>query len=399
MPYDFDRIIDRRGTSSLKWEVSENELPMWVADMDFETAPAVREALRKTVDHGIFGYAILPDEWYSSIMRWWKERHGLIIEKEWLIFSTGVIPSISTCVRKLTSPAENVLVQTPVYNMFFNSIVNNGRNVLENPLIYDRETTSYRIDWEDLEEKLANPQTSMMILCNPHNPIGKIWDRETLARIGELCAAHRVTVISDEIHCDLTEPGCDYIPFASVSETCRDNSITCIAPTKAFNIAGLHSSAVIVPEKFLRHKVWRALNTDEAAEPNAFAAAASIAAFTEGGNWLDALRAYISGNRKLVGEFIAREIPQIRLIPSEATYLLWIDCTDVAGDEIDIASFIRKETGLFLSKGSAYGANGKGFLRMNIACPRSVVEDGLKRLKAGIEAYITVINRRGIRQI
>ncbi|MCD8217593.1 MAG: aminotransferase class I/II-fold pyridoxal phosphate-dependent enzyme, partial [Clostridiales bacterium] len=249
MSYDFDRIIDRRGTSSLKWEVSGNELPMWVADMDFETAPAVREALRKAVDHGIFGYTILPEEWYSSIMRWWEERHGLTMEKDWLIFSTGVIPSISTCVRKLTSPGENVLVQTPVYNMFFNSIVNNGRNVLENPLIYDRETTSYRIDWEDLGKKLANPQTSMMILCNPHNPIGKIWDRETLARIGELCAAHHVTVISDEIHCDLTEPGCDYIPFASVSETCRDNSITCIAPTKAFNIACLHSSAVIVPEK------------------------------------------------------------------------------------------------------------------------------------------------------
>ncbi|MCD8217836.1 MAG: aminotransferase class I/II-fold pyridoxal phosphate-dependent enzyme, partial [Clostridiales bacterium] len=185
----------------------------------------------------------------------------------------------------------------------------------------------------------------------------------------------------------------------SVSETCRDNSITCISPTKAFNIAGLHSSAVIVPEKFLRHKVWRALNTDEVAEPNAFAAAASIAAFTEGGNWLDALRAYISGNRKLVGEFIAQEIPQIRLIPSEATYLLWIDCTDLAGDRVDLAAFIRKETGLFLSKGSAYGVNSEGFLRMNIACPRSVVEDGLKRLKAGIKAYTTVINQRDIRQI
>jgi len=392
MPYDFDKITDRRGTSSLKWKVRENELPMWVADMDFETAPAIREALRKTVEHGIFGYAVLPEEWYSSIMRWWKERHGLSVEKDWLIFSTGVIPSISTCVRKLTSPGENILVQTPVYNMFFNCIVNNGRNVLENRLIYDRETVSYRIDWEDLEEKLANPQTSMMILCNPHNPVGKIWDRGTLARIGELCATHHVIVISDEIHCDLTEPGCDYVPFASVSETCRDNSVTCIAPTKAFNIAGLHSSAVIVPDKFLRHKVWRALNTDEVAEPNSFAAAASIAAFTEGGDWLDALRAYISGNRKLVGEFITREIPQIRLIPSEATYLLWIDCTDVSKEGIDIAAFIRKETGLFLSKGSAYGKNGEGFLRMNIACPRSIAEDGLRRLKAGIEAYISAVN-------
>ncbi|MCD8324392.1 MAG: pyridoxal phosphate-dependent aminotransferase [Clostridiales bacterium] len=387
MTYDFDTVINRRGTSSLKWKVAENELPMWVADMDFQTAPPIRAAIQEQLDHGIFGYALLPEEWYTSIIRWWDTRHALSIERDWLIFCTGVIPAISTSVRKLTSPGENVLIQTPVYNMFFNCIVNNGRNVLENPLIYDRETASYRIDWEDLENKLANPQTSMMILCNPHNPIGKIWDRDTLARIGELCARHHVIVISDEIHCDLTEPGRGYIPFASVSETCRDNSITCIAPTKAFNIAGLHSAAVIVPDKFLRHKVWRALNTDEVAEPNSFASAVSIAAFTEGGEWLDVLRAYISENRKRVGEYIENEIPSIRLVPSEATYLLWLDCTDVWKKKENLAAFIRKETGLYLSNGAAYGKTGEGFLRMNIACPRSTLEDGLQRLKAGIAAY------------
>ncbi len=386
MTCDFDKIIDRRGTDSLKWDISDNELPMGVADMDFQTAPAIRDAIREKLNHGVFGYALLPEEWYSSIIHWWDTRHGFSIQKDWLIFCTGVIPAISTSVRRLTSPGENVLVQTPVYNMFFNSIVNNGRNITENRLVYDKETASYRIDWEDLERKLANPQTSMMILCNPHNPIGKIWDADTLARIGELCAKHHVIVLSDEIHCDITEPGCEYVPFASVSETCRDNSITCIAPTKAFNIAGLQSAAVVIPNGHLRHRIWRGLNNDEVAEPNSFAAAASIAAFTEGGEWLDALRAYISGNRKLVGEFITENIPQIRLIPSEATYLLWLDCTDVAPKDRKLASFIRKETGLYLSDGSAYGEPGKGFLRMNVACPRARVEDGLQRLKAGIEA-------------
>ncbi len=388
MSYDFDTIINRRNTSAIKWMVGENELPMWVADMDFQAPPPIRQAIQRELDHGIFGYTEVPEEWYTSISDWWNRRHHFPIEKDWLIFSTGVIPILSTCVRKLTTPGENVLIQTPVYNMFFNSIVNNGRNVLESPLCYDAATASYAIDWIDLEAKLANPQTSLMILCNPHNPIGKIWDRETLTRIGELAARHHVLVISDEIHCDLTEPGCDYIPFASVSDTCKNNSITCIAPTKTFNLAGLQSAACVVPERFLRHKVWRGLNTDEVAEPNAFAAAISIAAFTECEDWLNALREYLSANRKLVADFVAREIPQIKLIPSEATYLLWLDCTGLPDGGVTAAKVIRQQTGLFLCDGAIYGKAGTGFLRMNIACPRSLVEDGLQRLKDGITAYI-----------
>ncbi|MCD8109527.1 MAG: pyridoxal phosphate-dependent aminotransferase [Clostridiales bacterium] len=386
MQYDFDTIINRRNTTAWKWKVGENELPMWVADMDFRTAPEIRDALRKQVDHGIFGYSYIPEEWYTSIMNWWSSRHELTVEKDWLIFCTGVIPAISSAVRKLTTPGENVLIQTPVYNVFFNCIRNNGRNVLENRLIYDRNTASYRIDWDDLEKQLANPQTSMMILCNPHNPIGKIWDRQTLARIGDLCLRHHVIIISDEIHCDITEPGIDYIPFCSVSEACRDNSISCISPTKTFNLAGLHSAAVMIPNEFLRHKIWRALNTDEVAEPNSFATAASIAAFTQGITWLDELRAYISGNRRLVSEFIATNLPQIQMIPSEATYLLWLDCTGLPKTGDRLASFIRKKTGLYLADGSAYGETGEGFLRMNIACPHVLVEDGLQRLRTGIEA-------------
>ncbi len=391
MKYDFDTVINRRGTDSVKWNVGGNELPMWVADMDFQAAPEILAAMQRVLNHGIFGYTDIPDQWYTTIMDWWQTRHGLKIDRDWLVFCTGVIPAISSTVRKFTSPGENVLIQTPVYNMFFNSIVNNGRNILENPLLYDEETASYRIDWDDLEQKLANPQTTLMLLCNPHNPIGKIWERETLIRIGELCAAYHVIVLSDEIHCDLTEPGRDYIPFASLSETCRMNSITCISPTKAFNLAGVQSAAVIVPDPFLRHRIWRALNTDEVAEANSFSAAISIAAFSEGGLWLDELNIYLAASRALVDAYIKTEIPQIQMVPSEATYLLWLDCQKVSEGRENIAKFIRRETGLFLSDGAIYGKSGQGFLRMNIACPRCVVEDGLKRLNTGVTAYSSIV--------
>lgn len=386
MTYDFDRITDRRNTDSLKWDVAANELPMWVADMDFETAPAIKEAIEARAAHGIYGYTILPDAWYDAYIGWWQNRHGFTMERDWLIFCTGVVPAISSIVRKLTTPAEKVLVMTPVYNIFFNSIRNNGREILECPLHFDGQ--SYSVDLTELEQKLADPQTTLMLLCNPHNPIGKIWDRETLAAIGTLCRRHHVTVVADEIHCDLTTPGCDYVPFASVSEDCRTNSITCLAPTKAFNIAGLQTAAVSVPDPTLRHKVWRGLNTDEVAEPNAFAVTAAIAAFTKGAPWLSELRAYIAENRKVTTAFVEKEIPQIHVVGGDATYLLWLCCNSLRTDSETLAAFIRRETGLYLSAGGAYGGDGDTFLRMNIACPRSTLEDGLERLKKGIEAFI-----------
>lgn len=381
MHYDFDKLIDRRNTNSLKWEVAEHELPMWVADMDFEAAPEIRAAIQARAAHGVFGYSVIPEEWAQAYRDWWKMRHDFSMEKDWLIFCTGVIPAISSMVRKLTTPAEKILLLTPVYNIFFNSILNNGRQVLESRLRY--ENGEYRIDFEDLEQKLADPQTSMLIFCNPHNPIGKIWNRETLERIGELCWKHHVIAVSDEIHCDLTDPGCSYVPFASVSEHCRANSVTCIAPTKAFNLAGIQTAAVAVPNPVLRHKVWRGLNTDEVAEPNAFAVDAAIAAFTKGADWLDALQAYIRDNRLLATEYIKEEIPQIELVPSQATYLLWLNCSKV-GSAAEVAALIRKKTGLYLSAGNQYGGDGEAFLRMNIACPRSVLEEGLRRLKEGV---------------
>ena len=385
MPYNFDEPVNRRNTHSLKWDVKEQELPMWVADMDFQTAPEIQEAIRERAAHGVFGYSIVPEEWYQAYMGWWERRHHFSMEKEWLVFCTGVVPAISSMVRKLTTAGENVLVQTPVYNIFFNSIVNNGRNIAESPLRYDGNT--YRMDFEDLERKLSDPQTTLMILCNPHNPVGRIWSREELEQVGELCRKYHVTVISDEIHCDLTSPGQEYIPFASVSENCKNTSITCMAPTKAFNLAGLQTAAVAVPNPNLRHKVWRGLNTDEVAEPNSFAVEAAVAAFTKGEAWLDALRDYIQENKNFVENFLKKEDLHIRLVPSQATYLLWLDCREMHGSAGEFTQYLREHTGLYLSEGKQYGENGSSFIRMNIACSRSRLEDGLKRLAEGVRGY------------
>ena len=383
--YDFDKLTNRRGVGSLKWDVLERELPMWVADMDFETAPEITEAIKERAAHAIFGYSIVTDEWYEAYSSWWKRRHGFEAEKDWLIFCTGVVPAISSTVRKLTTVGENVLVQTPVYNIFFNSIRNNGRNILESPLVYDGER--YTIDFADLEEKLADPQTTLMLLCNPHNPVGKIWDKDTLSRIGELCAKHHVLVLSDEIHCDLTDPGCSYIPFASVSVACRDNSITCMAPTKAFNLAGLQTAAVMVPNPVIRHKLNRGLNTDEVAEPNAFAVGAAVAAFEKGESWLEELRRYLYDNKQLVREYVKDNLPVIKVVPSDATYLLWLDCSRITDDTEKLCSFIRQDSGLYLTEGGEYGSCGRHFIRMNTACPRERLKDGLDRLKKSVEAY------------
>lgn len=384
--YDFDTVIDRRNSNSLKWDVAENELPMWIADMDFPTAPPILAALHKKISVGALGYGIVPDEWYDAYINWWQRRHEFSIKKEWLVFTTGVVPAISSIVRKLTTPAEKVLIQTPVYNCFFNCIVNAGRYVKESPLKY--QNGEYDMDFERLEEDLSDPQVSLMILCNPHNPVGKIWDNEHLIKVGELCHKYGVTVISDGIHCDLTDPGKVYTPFASASDICCDISISCIAPTKTFNIAGVHSAAVMIPNKFLRHKVWRGVNSDDIAEPNIIAVEAAIAAFNEGETWLDELRCYIYENKQLVKEFLKAKLPEIHVVPSDCTYLMWLDCSKVTDDSVEMTEFIRKETGLYVSEGAEYGETGRKFIRFNVACPKSILTDGLTRLEKGIKAYV-----------
>ena len=337
MKYDFDKLTDRFNQNSLKWDVQKNELPMWVADMDFEVAPEIVNALQERLDKKVFGYNIIPNEWNKAYVNHWKNKHGYEMKEDELLFSTGVVPTISSLVRKLTTPGENVLIQTPVYNIFFNSIVNNGRNVLEGPLIY--KDGKYEINYTDLEEKLSLGQTTMMILCNPHNPIGKIWSKDELAKIGNLCHKYNVIVLSDEIHCDITDPDKNYIPFQSVNEECRDISVMAMAPTKCFNIAGLQTSAICVP-------------------------------------------------KQIVSKYLKDNIKEVYLVPSEATYLLWIDCSKITENTLDLCDYIRKETGLYVSDGVQYGKTGANFIRLNIACPKERLLDGLNRFKIGIEKYI-----------
>lgn len=383
--YNFDEMIDRRKTDSLKWDIPEGQLPMWVADMDFKTAPEIMDAIKEKADEGAFGYTIVPDRWYDAYKKWWKERHDFTIESEWLMFCTGVIPALSSIVRKMTTVGEKILVQTPVYNIFFNSIVNNGRYIVENSLLNDEN--GYHINFEELERKLSDTQTTMMILCNPHNPVGRIWSKEELERIGELCYKYGVIVVSDEIHCDITTPGKGYIPFASVSNKCRDISISCVAPTKAFNMAGLQTSAIIVPNERMRAKVNRGINTDEVAEPNYFAIQAAVVAFTKGGEWLDELRTYIYENKMTVKKYIDENLKDVKTEVTDATYLMWIDCRNITDDSKRLAAFIRKNTGLYVSAGGQYGKAGEGYIRMNVACCREVLNDGLERFKNGINMY------------
>ncbi len=385
MKYNFDEVVSRKNTHSMKWDIKDDQLPMWVADMDFKCAPAIQKAFNERMANGVFGYTLIEDEWYDAYISWWQRRHHFTIEKDWLMFCTGVVPAISSMVRKLTTPNENVVIQTPVYNIFFNSIINNGARVLESPLKYDG--SHYEMDFDDLKQKFALPQTTLMILCNPHNPVGKIWSKEELSKVGALAKKYHVTVISDEIHCDLCDPGYEYVPFASVDEVCKQVSITCIAPTKAFNIAGIQTAAIFSANEYLCYRVNRAINTDEVAEPNVLAAIAPVAAFNYGEDWLDELRSYLFENKKYVREFIKKELPQLKVLDSTATYLLWIDCSQVTDDATALKDYLSNSVGLVLSEGEEYGLCGKAFLRLNTATCRSRIEDGMQRLKKGLGQF------------
>ena len=384
--FDFNYNPERRGTNSTKWNVAENELPMWIADMDFETAPAVKAAIERRAGHGIYGYTDVPEEWYNAIIGWWKRRFDFTIEKDWLQFCTGIVPAISCIVKRVTNLGDKVAVLTPAYNIFYNSIENAGRTVAECHLVY--KAGKYSIDFAALEEVLSHPLTTMLIFCNPHNPTGNIWTKEEIARVGELCKKHGVVVVSDEIHCNFVEKGYRYTPFASVSEECKNNSITCISASKTFNIAGLQSAAVVVPNKSLREKVVRGLNSDEVAEPNCFAIDSVVAAFNEGEQWLDELNKYLFENRRCVSEYLKKYLPAAHPVQANSTYVVWIDCGEFCDDTDKLCEFIRKETGLILCAGSQYRGYSKTFVRLNTACNREKLTDGLSRFVKGVKEYI-----------
>ena len=380
--YNFDKLTDRRRTDSIKWDVKDNELPMWVADMDFPVAPEIQEAFLERLRQPVFGYGRPGDEWYDAYIGWWKTCHDLDMGREELVFCSGVVPAISSLIRHLTAPGDKIALLTPNYNHFYNCINDNERIALEVEMVFDG--SSYSIDFDKLEAALSEPDTAMMIVCNPQNPTGTIWRSSELRKIGELCSKHKVLVVSDEIHCDIITPGKQYCPFASVSEINRAASVTCIAPTKAFNLAGLQTSAMYIPDEKIRNAVRTAIEKDEIAMPNSFAVPAAVAAFSRGRKWLEELNEYIYRNKLIVKDFLSKELPRIKLVWGDATYLLWLDCRALKTDSKELAVKIRKNTGLYLMAGGYYGKGGEGFLRMNIACPEKLVADGLERLKNGL---------------
>ena len=393
--YNFDECPSRQGTESVKWDLYPGTLPMWVADMDFRIAPEIQQALQKRLDHGVFGYELLPDSYFEVMGRWFSSRHGWEgIGRENIVPTTGVIAAYSAAIKAMTVPGDKVMVMTPCYNAFFPAIRNNKCLQQDCPLQYDGK--HFIVDW-DLFEKLA-ADCRVLLLCNPHNPVGRVWTREELLLMAEICRRNNVFVISDEIHCELTYPGHDYTPWATLPEEYVKNSVSCISPTKAFNIAGIQIANIFAADPEILKKMDRAINDNECCDVNVFGATALQAAYGQGGPWLDELRNYLYHNARTVCCFLEDEMPQITCPPLEGTYLMWLDCRAALrpGEPLEgfserFANHLREKHGLVLSTGTIYGASGEGFERLNIACPRTRLLEGLNRLRDGLASWHSTI--------
>ena len=390
MEYDFSRPTDRRGTDSYKWDSAPEAdiIPLWVADMDFETFPGITEALQRRVAHGIFGYTRVPETYYEAVCRWFQKRHGWHINREDIIYTSGVVPAVSAVIKALTLPGDQVIVQGPVYNCFFSSIRNNGCEMVSNSLIYNKEELRYEIDFDDLERKLAHERARLMLICNPHNPGGRVWTRDELTRVAELCRKYDVRVVSDEIHCELTLYDNEYVPFGSLPDELSRGSITCCSPSKAFNIAGLQIANIICRDAEVRNRIDRAININEVCDVNPFGVIALQAAYSdEGYEWLTQLRAYISANYDLLCERFARELPKCKVMRIEGTYLAWIDCSELHIQSDEIEEMLMHENKVWVNAGSMYGAEGAAFIRVNMACTSELLNEGITRIVKGLGAY------------
>ncbi|MBO7593267.1 MAG: pyridoxal phosphate-dependent aminotransferase [Bacteroidaceae bacterium] len=401
MTYDFDKIIQRRGTNCVKWdEVSDNDtIPMWVADMDFETAPCIMQALQERLQHGCFGYTFVPESYYDATIQWFHRRHGWAIDRSSFIYTSGVVPAISAIIKAMTNEGDKVLVQTPVYNCFFSSIRNNGCILAENPLKplsqvlpHRAEGVRYEVDWEDFEQKCADPAVKVFLLCNPHNPAGRVWTREELEKMGSICLKHGVFVISDEIHCEFTMPGHTYTPFASLSEDFAMNSAVCLSPSKAFNIAGLQIANIIVKDADIRKRVDKAININEVCDVNPFGVIALQAAYTpEGEAWLDELCQYIDGNYQLAKQMLEEALPHCPVTTLEGTYLLWLNIASTGKTSQQVADHLMQHSKVYVNPGTMYGETaGEGYIRINLATRRSLVEEGIRRIISGISKDINL---------
>ncbi len=387
MEYDFSRPTERRGTDSYKWDSAPEAdiIPLWVADMDFETFPCITEALQRRVAHGIFGYTRVPEAYYEAVCNWFGKHHGWHINREDIIYTSGVVPAVSAVIKALTLPGDQVIVQGPVYNCFFSSIRNNGCEMVSNSLIYNKEELRYEIDFDDLERKLKHERARLMLLCNPHNPGGRVWSRDELTRVAELCHKYGVRVVSDEIHCELTLYNNEYVPFGSLPDELSRDSITCCSPSKAFNTAGLQIANIVCRDAEVRNRIDRAININEVCDVNPFGVIALQAAYSdEGYEWLTQLRAYISSNYDLLRERFARELPKCKVMRMEGTYLAWIDCSELHISSDEIEEMLMHENKVWVNAGSMYGAEGAAFIRINMACTSELLNEGITRIVNGL---------------
>lgn len=387
MEYDFSRPTERRGTDSYKWDSAPETdiIPLWVADMDFETFPAITEALQRRVAHGIFGYTRVPEAYYEAVYKWFGKHHGWHINREDIIYTSGVVPAVSAVIKALTLPGDQVIVQGPVYNCFFSSIRNNGCETVSNSLIYNKEELRYEIDFDDLERKLAHERARLMLICNPHNPGGRVWTRDELTRVAELCRKYGVRVVSDEIHCELTLYDNEYVPFGSLPDELSHGSITCCSPSKAFNTAGLQIANIVCRDAEVRNRIDRAININEVCDVNPFGVIALQAAYSdEGYEWLTQLRAYISSNYDLLRERFARELPKCKVMRMEGTYLAWIDCSELHISSDEIEEMLMHENKVWVNAGSMYGTEGAAFIRINMACTSELLNEGITRIVNGL---------------
>ena len=399
--YNFDEWVDRRGTGCVKWderpqvlaeaseqvradasaEISTNPdiIPLWVADMDFKAAPAIQEAVRKRAEHGVFGYTVVGDDYYEAVISWFQRRHEWTIRREEILYTTGVVPAISVAIKALTMPGEKVLILSPDYNCFFSSVRNNGCEVLET--ILRRIGDTFEVDFEDFEAKCADEKTTVFLLCNPHNPCGRVWTKAELERMNDICMKYGVKVVSDEIHCELVMPGYQFQPFAAVNEACRQNSVILNSPSKSFNIAGLQAANIICAQPEWRRRFDRAININEVCDLNPFGSVALIAAYNESEDWLDALNEYLWGNYQTLCAFATEHLPKWKICHLEGTYLPWVDITATEMTSQAYCDCLLREVKVWVNPGTMYGpVSGEGYIRLNIACPRSRLLEALERI-------------------
>ena len=392
MKYNFDEIIARRGTGCVKWDETPSTvpdgspsgpisgpdiLPLWVADMDFAVAPAIQEAIRQRAEHPVFGYTHVQEDYYEAVISWFRRRHQWDIQREWILYTTGVVPAMSVAIKALTIPGERVLILSPDYNCFFSSVKNNGCAVAECVLRFSRSNNRFEVDWQDFEQQCADEKTTVFLLCNPHNPTGRVWNREELQRMADICHQHRVRIVSDEIHCELIMPGNTFVPMGTVDA----DAVILNSPSKSFNIAGLMMANIICQDAATRRRLDRAININEVCDVNPFGPVAVKAAYNESEDWIDALNVYLWDNYRALCDFAAKHLPKWRVMPLEGTYLVWVDVSECCDSVATYCDHLIKEAKVWVNPGTMYGPkSGEGYLRINIACPRSLLLEALNRI-------------------